>query len=99
MTTRVKWMATLGSDPTVRRIPEWIRSAALADDGRVYMPAAACGNETQALLAAGFDGVDMLMDDNHLYLPTDWMAREYPNLADLCAKIERTVKKHFDRNP
>jgi hypothetical protein len=69
--------------------------AALAGDGVVFMPAAAGGDERAVVLCASFDGVPMVTADKHVYVPCDWMAREFPEIADLAQKIERRVRAHF----
>jgi hypothetical protein len=73
-------------------VPEWVRSACLNDDGRVFAPAIVAGDEMRVLLCAAFDGVSLILDDGHAYLPTDWLAREYPEVADVCARIESRLR-------
>lgn len=89
----MKWCCV--SNPKGGREPEWKRSAALADDGVVFAPAIITGNEMVAFLAASWDGTPVVMNDDHLYLPVQWIAREYPDVADVCAEIEARVKAHF----
>jgi hypothetical protein len=73
-----------------------MRSAALSDDGTVFIPAAIAGHEQQAVLCATWDGtVPLVIDDDHAYLPAQWMAREYPEIADICHVIEEQTKAHF----
>jgi hypothetical protein len=73
----------------------WARSAALDGDGTVFAPAAIAGTEEAVLLSATWDGVTILMDCGHPYLPTGWLAGEYPEIADICTKIETRVRAHF----
>jgi hypothetical protein len=80
-------------NPTKRKIPKWQRSAALADDGTVYVPAAMSGNEQSAVLSASWDGVSMVAYLNHAFLPTTWLAQGYPKTRDVCEKIERKVRE------
>lgn len=75
--------------------PDWLRSAAMDDAGTVFAPAAMLGNEDAALLMAGFDGMTLIVDDGHAYLPIDWIARERPDLADVCELVGRRVRSHF----
>jgi hypothetical protein len=79
--------------PPGRKIPAWARSAAITKDGTVYLPAAICGNENQAMMAATWDGgVPLLQRDEHLYLPADWMAQEYPQEAENIQHIADRVR-------
>jgi hypothetical protein len=34
--------------------------------------------EMTAMLCAGHDGVAVVLDDGHVYLSGEWMAREFP---------------------
>jgi hypothetical protein len=76
--------------------PRWLLSAALDPETlTVFMPAAAAANETAVTLSASFDGIPLVSDEGHVYLPTKWLAQEYPEIADLCQKIEKRVLEHF----
>jgi hypothetical protein len=86
----MRWFAV--SAPDGATVPEWVRSACLADDGRVFAPAIVAGDEMRVLLCAAHDGVSLILDDGHAYLPTDWLAREYPEVADVCARIESRLR-------
>lgn len=81
-------------DDLGRRISGWARSAALATDGTVFVPAAIVG-EADAVLSAGFDGVTIVRYRNHAFVPATWLRTEYPKAADLILKIERGVREHF----
>jgi hypothetical protein len=88
--TELFWVCVSGPGP------EWQRSAALdSETDTVFMPAAATGNEQKASLCASFDGTSAVIDAGHIYLPTRWIASEYPDMADLCLKIEGKVREHF----
>lgn len=57
----------------------YLAMVARGDDGTVFMPAAATGNETLAFLAAGSDGgVPATSYGGHLFLPTWWIAPGTP---------------------
>ena len=87
----MRWIEV--ENQTKKKVPKWIRSAGLADDGTVYIPAAVSGNEQAALLSASWDGISMVSYLNHIFLPTSWLAKEYPMTQELCIKIERRLKE------
>lgn len=95
MSDNLRWVTASGSGP------EWGRSAAMADDGTVFVPGAIGDNETWVVLAAGYDNIPIVFDDDHLFVPARWLAKEFPGaVADLCVKIEQRVHQHFDaKNP
>lgn len=72
--------------------PRWLASAAMAPDGTVFVPAAYAGDEHKVKLCAVFDGETILEKGGHIYVPSGWLAREYPDTADLCELIGRRVK-------
>jgi hypothetical protein len=78
-----------------RKVPIWVRSAALASDGTVFIPAMVAGSESDAILSAGYDGVTMVRYRGHAYVPANWLRQEYPHAADLTMKIERGVREYF----
>jgi hypothetical protein len=78
-----------------RGVPAWARRAALAADGTVFIPAAVAGSEMDAVLSAGYDGVTIVQDRGHAYLPAEWIRQEYPKAANLTMKIERSVREFF----
>ncbi len=89
----VRWCVTEAMPEM--KLEEWARSAAIGDDGTVYVPAAIADHEAAVMLCAMWSAEYILIDDDHLYVSSDWMAREYPNLAALCELIRSKVTAHF----
>jgi hypothetical protein len=87
-----RWCEASAGD---RKVPVWARSAALAPDGAVFVPAAITGLEMDVILSAGYDGVTIVRYRKHAYVPVDWLRREYPKVADLATKIELSVREYF----
>ena len=81
------------NSPPGPAIPKWKRTLAVSDDGTVYMPAAAAGNENEVGMRASFDGVSAVVISKHLFLPTNWLTREYPDVADICANAEAKARE------
>lgn len=73
---------------------EWQKLSFYDDEhDRVYLPAAVVGsNEMVVFFCASHDGVGMIRDGGHLYVPTDWMAKEYPDTAEVCRLVEERVR-------
>jgi hypothetical protein len=69
--------------------PAWARRAFVDDDGTVYLPGLLGGSEREAILCAGFDGVSVITDKKHFYLPADWLRREFPANEELITRAER----------
>jgi len=91
MSVILKWVA-VENQPGFNE-PEWKRSAALADDGRVFVPAIIAGDEKYILLCASHDAESIIFDSNHVFVPSDWLAREFTDTAELCKQIERVVRQ------
>ena len=58
-----------------KRIPKWARRVCVCD-GEVFAPAEYLGGRAE--LRAMYDGVPMIADSGHVYLPLSWMANEGP---------------------
>lgn len=79
-------------------VPEWVRSAAYDEaTGTAYVPAAMLGNETEILLCVSYDGVSIIVNDDHPYVPSTWAAKEYPKHAETIAVIEARLKEEAAR--
>ena len=92
MTSDLRWCEVADRG---QKVPAWARRGALAADDRVFVPAAIAGSEMDVILSAGYDGVTIVRDGNHPYVPADWLRREYPKAAALAINIERAVREHF----
>ena len=74
-------------------LPLWLRTSFVGSDGTVYLPAAAFMNEQAAMLCAGHDGISIVSDKKHIYLPSSWLASEYPeNREDIEAIVVRVLE-------
>lgn len=73
-------------------VPQWFVSAIVDENGAVYLPACMAGNETIVLLMAQFDGVSPITHERHGFLPTTWLIREFPGIADDVIHIETRVR-------
>jgi hypothetical protein len=82
-------------DAGERKVPAWLRSAALATDGTAFIPAAVVGSELDEVLSAEYDSVTIVRYRGHAYVPADWIRREYPQATDLSIRIERGVREHL----
>lgn len=73
--------------------PEWIRTIGLSPAGQILLPAAMGDHDNEALVAicaSEASGEPMVVHQDHLYVPSDWLRDEYPAIADLI----RTVEAH-----
>jgi hypothetical protein len=88
----LQWVCV--SEPEMnRKAAKWKRCAALDDDGTVFVPAVIGGNEMAAFLAASWNRTPAVLKWEHIYLPAQWVAAEYPKAAQLCARIEQRVRE------
>jgi hypothetical protein len=76
-----------------QRMPEWKMACYLADDGRVYAAAGMLGNESFVTLNAQWDGETALLSGGHAYVPVQWIAANYPDMAEGMNMIDRKVRE------
>lgn len=82
------------ANPAGQKVPKWKRSAALADDGTIFVPAIIAGDEQIVFLTASWDGVSVITDeDGHVFVPSNWVLREYPGTEEICSVIESRVRE------
>ena len=80
------------------RLEEWLRVAFLDDDGQVFLPCGAFGNELKALLCIAHDGAPMIRCKGHVYAPASWLAREHPRYAQAIETIVARITADRQRN-
>lgn len=81
--------------------PKWFRKVGVCpDDGRVFVPAALVGFDMEMIvfLCASQDRATIVEHLNHVYVPAEWMAGQYPDVADTCRVIERRVREYCAGN-
>ena len=73
-----------------RRLPTWLRTVFVAADGTVFAPAELGGR--LAYLCALHDGVRIVSSRRHVYVPTTWLRREYPDTAAVLDRLEAQMR-------
>lgn len=81
----------LVGNPPGHDLPQWQRSACMDSEGVIYAPAGIFGDEARANLCAIWDGVACVFYEDHVYLPTCWLAKHYPDDSDVITAIEIRV--------
>ena len=66
--------------------PEWLRTTFVdeksdrPDTDRVFVPLEVFGNLHEQFLCACYDGVPIIRDEGHLYVPASWIIQQQPEL-------------------
>jgi hypothetical protein len=63
------------------------------DDGQVFIPAGVFMSERVAVLTLGYDGTPAYVEEDHVYVPADWLAREFPADAATIGEIVTNVRR------
>ena len=71
----------------------WLRTFFVTDDGDVYLPCGAFGDESLAVLSLGFDGQSFVSDDGHAYAPATWLVKNYPHYAEAIKTIKAQTQR------
>jgi len=80
---------------SAKDLPEWSLTAYRdKETGSIFIPAALTGSELMATMNASFDGVPVLVKEDHAYLELHYVSREYPDLKRVCAKVEKQIANH-----
>jgi len=77
-------------------LPLWIRTSFIDDDSdEIFIPAAVISkNETEIMMCASFDGVPIVIDSGHTYVPVSWAEQNYPGIGMLFDQVRETMKKY-----
>jgi hypothetical protein len=74
--------------------PKWARTLGVTDDGRIFVPAAISGrSDMEVFLCAGYDGTPACYQGKHLFVPLDWLEREFPSGGDVYEIVRSAAEK------
>ncbi len=77
--------------------PEWMRVSFIDEESpgrdidRVLLPLEAFGDATGLCLCACHDGVPIVQNAGHVYVPASWIMREVPGVEEQVKLIARRV--------
>jgi hypothetical protein len=89
----MRWYVIENTESTA--FPEWIRTIGLTLGGQILLPAAMGDHDNEALVAISSSeatGDPMVVYREHLYVPSQWLRTEYPDIAELVMAVEAHVK-------
>lgn len=69
-------------NPLGKRIPAWLRTVYVREDGEVFVPAAIAGADSDVGLCAIYSQTHAVKVGTHLYVPARWMETVFPEAAD-----------------
>ncbi|MDT4861275.1 hypothetical protein FQZ97_958750 [compost metagenome] len=79
-----------------KNVPQWHRTSGIAADGTVFVPSVVAGvpgGEAEVMLCIAYDSTPSARHLGHLYVPADWVAKEFPGQAHVCTHISEAVRK------
>lgn len=81
---------------------KWLRTRFIDNDGEVYVPCGAFVNETAVMASADLEGVRIVRNGRHAYVPASWLQRElrrYGRGVDVMARHTREAQWQWRRSP
>jgi hypothetical protein len=73
---------------------EKMKNKIISNNGKLYIPAEATANPGAVLLAAAYDGEEVIRDpEGRFYVEADWLGREFPEYRKSTEKIKREVEQ------
>jgi len=74
--------------------PEWTIKFGIDENGVVFVPAAMAKiPEEEVYMCTLFDSTVSISHKNHWYVPSSWLAKEFPDTSDLCSSIELKARE------
>ena len=78
-------------------LPEWSRTFGVDEDGLVFIPAAVAQiPENDVYLRMESDSnsdIPMAQYNEHYYMPSSWLSKAFPEIADVCQLFGDQAKK------
>lgn len=78
-------------------LPRWKRLVGVAHDGRPFLPVAIYMKELNAARQAQQQGIPMILKEDHLYLPVDFLMSIVPVLKGARKGIIDEIKKELEK--
>lgn len=75
-------------------LPEWARTFGVNDEDIVFVPAGISPVSENEVYDRSSD-VDIFCAqyNDHMYMPSNWLGNEFPEVADLCRMFENQAEK------
>lgn len=90
----VTWLECPNTDG--KKVPKWLMTLGISDAGVIFVPAAITGREQEVFLCTAYDGTRIARYRNHLFVPSTWLAKEFPKTRELCESMEKWAKAQID---
>ena len=93
----------IANQPDGKTPPEWLRTTFVdeksdrPDTDRVFVPLEVFGNPNEQFFCVCHDGVPIIRDEGHIYVPASWIIRQQPNMEDFVMVIENRVLKELGK--
>lgn len=71
--------------------PKWKQSAGVDEKGEIYVPAIIAGEEKKIFFDSEWDDEPIAILDDHLFVQSKWVKKNYPNTEDALKKIEKSL--------
>ncbi|MDG9890549.1 hypothetical protein N7645_25810 [Pseudomonas juntendi] len=73
-------------------MPWWMLTVAISDTGIIFVPAAFAGDEQVVLFCTQIEDTPYAMSDDHVFVPSTWLAAKFPVARELCEMMEQWVE-------
>jgi len=78
--------------------PEWARTMIVdANDDTIFASSVAITTDLENIVQGNAIHANepVIIDNAHVYVPIRWLAKQYPESANICGTLERQVREHI----
>ena len=79
-----------------KKLPWWMYTVAISDTGTVFVSAAFAGDEQVVLFSTQIADTPYFTYDDHVFVPSTWLAAKFPVSRELCELMEQWVQDMND---
>lgn len=76
-----------------KEVPWWMSTVAISDNGIIFVSAALAGDEQVVLWCTQIEDTPYAMSDDHVFVPSTWLAAKFTGTRELCQMMEQWVKE------
>jgi hypothetical protein len=79
-----------------KKFADW-ELAVYSDGEKIFLYGGMYGNQQLILLMANFDGVRILMQNGHVYVPTEWLMEAFPARRQRIKELDKVIREKLPK--
>ncbi len=85
---------TVENEGDGRKLPEWVRSVGVREDGVIFVPGEMAGaSERDVFMCSHYDATPSVTYLKHRFFPLDWIVSEFPKAREMGEVVRNKLRE------